>query len=316
MAYRYSSKWLVNLTLILLAVYHVEASDSGGRSQDGLSSVLEERNLAASCKKACRRKKTAKKLEKCRRKKCPASTGTYEQLERFPHDSSSFTQGLALQDGVLYEGSGLYGKSEVKIVSLSTGVASKSHQLASRYFGEGITYYLDNRQGRLIQITWLEKTGFIYTDNLELLREFTYSTSTGEGWGIAYKKNTHEFLVSDGSHYIMIWDADTLEEKTDKRLAVTLMSQSGSRRNLDQLNELEFDTFSNTLLANVWKQDYIVRIDLNSGNVMTIYDLTDIVPSRTTGANVLNGIALTEEANVFLVTGKLWPSLYRIRLID
>ena len=277
------------------------------------------------------------------------------------------------------------------------------------------------REERIIQLTWKNKMGFIYrivnppknNDNnndhgnnspppsptLELIQKFTYETNTNEGWGITFIPQTNEFYVSDGSEYIHVWDASTLQEK--RRMAVTLQRDDGSVVQLKYLNELEFVDFgddgagaaergvanggrgsgvndkqecrqvennndegngdvdsdqsctnnnvessmtnddkersnkegggvralssSMSILANVWYQDVLIRIDPITAKVTRVYDLSDIYPyeqRQRDGADCLNGISVTggsgdgNEGIELYVTGKLWPNIYRIRLID
>lgn len=249
--------------------------------------------------------------------------GTFELLETVPHDPAAFTQGLMLHNGVLYEGTGLNGQSYIRIVDIKTGDILQQHALAAKYFGEGITYYDDpnvatgRNAGRLIQITWQEKTGFIYdSDTLQVLEEFTYDTHTGEGWGITYVPDRHQFLVSDGSEYLMTWDATTRQQIAKVPVMTRVSRREVVEQPVTRLNELEYDPFSDTVYSNIWYQDAIVRIDILTGTVLTVYDLRSLYTNRAPGSDVLNGIALTETPNELWVTGKLWPNMYRIRLID
>lgn len=244
--------------------------------------------------------------------------GSYRLLETVPHDSSAFTQGLLIENGTLYEGTGLYqGRSNVRIVDLASGSVLLQTDLEDEYFGEGIAYYPDKEtgEGRIIQLTWREQTGFIYNaSNLERLETFTYSTHTSEGWGISYIAERHEFFVTDGSHYLITWDADTREETS--RIPVMMRYINQDEQRLKWLNELEYDPFTNTVLANVWQKDVLARIDARRGFVTTIYGLSGLFVDRPQGADVLNGIALTDKPNELWVTGKWWPNMYRIRLLD
>jgi glutamine cyclotransferase len=146
----------------------------------------------------------------------------------------------------------------------------------------------------------------------------TFHTTTNEGWGITYRPDTHEFFVSDGSHYLHTWDADTFQETA--RVAVTFqLPQHEAAKDINYLNELEWDPATNTVLANVWYQDVLLRIHPDTGFVSTLYSMHNLYPNREKGNDaVLNGIALTDGANTdeFWVTGKWWPSMFRVRLVD
>lgn len=248
--------------------------------------------------------------------------GSFELLETLPHDSSAYTQGLQLVDGVLYEGTGLYGKSEIRITDLDTGKVKKSTKLDRNFFGEGLTYYTDHEtgEGRLIQLTWKAQTGFIYdSKDLKVLEEFKFSTTTNEGWGITHNPTTNHFIVSDGSQYLLWWDP-TKDRKLIKQVVVTRDLEGTNADTVVRLNELEWDPKTGTILANIYGEDFLVRIDPTTGLVLTVYDLGSLFPqeSRPDSTDVLNGIALADSKNgdEIWVTGKLWPNMYRIRLVD
>lgn len=184
-----------------------------------------------------------------------------------------------------------------------------------------------------MQITWKEQTGFVYNaSTLEVVRTFPYQTSNGEGWGItavldSTAANTTVLAVSDGSTMLMTWDVTTMKEIA--RIGVSAHFATGrsqqpaaepNRQPIRLLNELEWDPHDpRTVLANVWYQDVLVRIDLDTGHVRTVYDLTSLYPVRVRDptSDVLNGIvAIPSQKGEYWVTGKQWPSMYRIRLVD
>ena len=243
------------------------------------------------------------------------SVGSFEVLDTVPHDPDAYTQGLQLipNDPPLqyFESTGLYGRSSVRRVNLVTGMVQEQHDLAAQFFGEGLTYF----DGKFIQITWQEETAFVYNaTNLEVVDVISpYSTTNGEGWGICYIEDSHVFLVSDGTQFLHTWDASTLELVDKVEVAIRNSADDDSEATLLlHLNELEWDIHSQTVLANVWQEDYIVRIDPSTGAVKNSYNLSSL--SRPAEANVLNGIAITDTPNEIWVTGKLWPSMYLIRL--
>jgi glutamine cyclotransferase len=251
--------------------------------------------------------------------------GTFELLETVPHDANAFTQGLELINSThYYESTGLYGKSQVRIVDLQTGEVLDRNVMDDQYFGEGLCSYTDAESGqrRLIQLTWKKQTGFLYDPvSLQLLDSFSYGTTTSEGWGITFQPETRKILVSDGSQYLHTWSADTststpLFQETSK-VAVTFQQRDMEEaETVSRLNELEWDPFqSDSVLANVWYQDSILRIDIAMGFVPKKYNLQSLFPNRPSGVDVLNGIAVTSVANEIWVTGKLWPNMFRIRLI-
>ncbi len=224
-------------------------------------------------------------------------TCSYDVVKTYPHDPNAFTQGLIYDQEELYESTGLRGQSSLRRVELSTGKVLQIHDLDDRYFGEGMTLWQD----RLIQLTWLSKTGFVYDhETFNQLDSFTYPT---EGWGLTH--NGQELIMSDGSDTLYFLDPDTFEET--KRIQVSDRGQA-----ITKLNELEY--VKGEILANIWMSDRIARISPQTGEVIGWIDLTgiiDLVPTTTRDA-VLNGIAYDAERDRLFVTGKLWSKLFEI----
>jgi glutaminyl-peptide cyclotransferase len=221
-------------------------------------------------------------------------------IRAFPHDTAAFTQGLVFHDGYLYESTGLNGRSSLRRVRLETGEVIQRVDLAPEFFGEGITL----RKNKIIQLTWLSHTGFVYNiADLRLLRRFSYS---GEGWGLT--TNGYEIFMSDGTSTIRVLDADTLEEK--RRLKVYDRDTP-----IDRLNELEF--IDGEIFANVWQTERIARISPQSGRVVGWINLSGLLSPvyRLESGAVLNGIAYDSIGKRLFVTGKLWPSIFEIRLV-
>jgi glutamine cyclotransferase len=231
-----------------------------------------------------------------------ASTPEYnfKILHSFPHDRGAFTQGLAFRDGFLYEGTGIKGRSSLRKVRLETGEVIQRIDLVPEYFGEGITCY----KNEIIQLTWLSQTGFVYdASDFRLLRQFSYQ---GQGWGLTTIGN--EIFMSDGTPEIRVLDAATLSET--RRFTV----RDGDKK-IDQLNELEF--VEGEIFANIWQTDCIARISPQTGKVLGWIDLKGLLSPifrREPGA-VLNGIAYDTARKRLFVTGKLWPSVFEIRVI-
>ena len=230
----------------------------------------------------------------------PVPVYTYMILNTYTHDRDALTQGLVLENGVLYEGTGLYGKSSLRKVDLETGKVLQVHRLPSAYFGEGITIFGDT----IIQLTWQSKRGFVYDKNsFEVLREFTYKT---EGWGIT--NDGKRLIMSDGTSTLYFLDADTF-------IVIGQVQVYDSNVPVANLNELEY--IRGQVYANVWHTDSIAIIDPDSGRVTGWIDLSGLLPPQTDGmpVDVLNGIAYDTEAGRLFVTGKLWPSLFEIELV-
>jgi len=224
----------------------------------------------------------------------------YKVVNIYPHDPSAFTQGLIYENGFLYEGTGLYGKSTLRKVELKTGKILNLLPLPADYFGEGLTSW----KGHLIQLTWREGTGFVYErESFRFLREFSYPT---EGWGITHD-DTH-LIMSDGSASLYFLDPGTFArvgkmEVRDRGTPVT------------GLNELEY--VKGKIYANIWSTERIAIISPATGYVEGWIDLTGLSGSmgHSPKIDVLNGIAYDNEKDRLFITGKLWPRLFEIRLI-
>mmetsp|Transcript_21896 Transcript_21896/g.32783 ORF Transcript_21896/g.32783 Transcript_21896/m.32783 type:complete len:353 (-) Transcript_21896:13-1071(-) len=242
---------------------------------------------------------------------------SYEVLEVLQHDRKAFTQGLTLYNGYLYEGTGLHGSSEMRKLDPSNpSTVIQSHSLPSKYFGEGITFYKDRKNNpRIIQLTWKEKTAFVYdADSLELIKEFEYETTTGEGWGISFLPETCELVVSDGSQFLSFWDCESFVEK---RKVEVRYYQNKLERSVARLNELEVVKLDQeyAILANVWFEDVLLHINPVSGDVDKVYLFHSLYTGREGNEDVFNGISVSDDDNrTVYLTGKLWPFMYKVKL--
>lgn len=221
-----------------------------------------------------------------------------EVLESFPHDPTAFTQGLELHQGSLIESTGLYGESELRRVDPSTGEVRQSVPVPDEFFAEGVTRVGD----RLVQLTWQENTAFYWDlETFERVQDVGYS---GEGWGLCYDGD--RLVMTDGTPVLIFRDPATFDEIG--RTPVTIEGQP-----VFNLNEVE--CVDGDVWANIWQTDLIVRIDPASGQVTGVVDAASLdSPSEPDGA-VLNGIAWDETTRSFYVTGKLWPTMYRVRFV-
>jgi glutamine cyclotransferase len=224
---------------------------------------------------------------------------TAEVLEDRPHDATAFTQGLELVDGVLYEGTGLVGQSEIRATDPSTGAVAQRSALPAEFFGEGITVVGD----RIWQITWQD--GVAIERDRAGFAERRRVAYEGEGWGLCFDEPGRRLIMSDGTEKLTFRDPDTFEPRGEVKVA-------GEDGPVTRLNELE--CVDGAVYANVWQTDQIVRIDPASGRVTGVADLSALFPrEQRAGADVLNGIAKVPGTDEFLVTGKLWPKMFRIR---
>jgi glutaminyl-peptide cyclotransferase len=226
---------------------------------------------------------------------------TYQVIHTYPHDTSAFTEGLFWDRGFLYESTGLNGSSGVRKEDLATGQVLQSVSIGPQYFGEGIATAGNDR---LYELTWTSHVGFVYDlATFKPLSNFTYPT---EGWGLTY--DGRSLIMSDGSNVLHIMDPVSFTETS--RIEVTDGGQP-----VTQLNELEY--IRGQIFANVWQTDRIAVISPQTGNVQAWIDCTGLRPPATMGNPdaVLNGIAYDSANDRLFVTGKVWASLYEIRLV-
>ena len=226
----------------------------------------------------------------------------YEVVATYPHDPAAFTQGLVYLDDIFYEGTGRYGQSSLRKVDPTTGSVLQQHDLAEEFFGEGIAVVGDT----IYQLTWQNGTGFLYDkESFAERQRFSYTT---EGWGLTF--DGQHLIMSDGSATLYFLDPSTLNEV--RRVDVTVAGEPVMR-----LNELEY--IDGRVLANIWQTDYIVQIDPANGVVDGVIDLTGLLaqaPPTQSAVDVLNGIAYDSATQRLFVTGKLWPYVFEIRLIE
>ncbi len=219
---------------------------------------------------------------------------------RYPHDRDAYTQGLEFVDGDLFESTGLNGRSSIRKVQLETGRVLQRRDVPQEHFGEGITIW----QSRLIELTWQSQVAFVYDrGSFEPRGSFTY---TGEGWGLTHDETS--LIMSDGTAELRFLDPTTFKER--RRVSVT-----DAGRPVSRLNELEY--VNGQVFANVWTTDRIARIDPQTGRVLGWIELAGLLAAkdRVNGDAVLNGIAYDAKGARLFVTGKLWPTLFEIKIV-
>ena len=224
----------------------------------------------------------------------------YQIVRAYPHDPEAFTQGLQYLGGVLYEGTGLVGRSSIRRVALDTGKLEQKRDVPAPYFGEGITVWKND----LIELTWQSHVAFVY-DRVTFApkKQFSYP---GEGWGLTFDGNN--LIMSDGTDELRVLDPSTFAEK--RRIRVTAAGAP-----LRNLNEVEY--VKGEIFANIWQTDYIARIAPDTGKVAAYVDLRGLLsPQERAQTDVLNGIAYDAEHDRLFITGKLWPKLFEIKLVQ
>ena len=230
-------------------------------------------------------------------------------LLSIPHDEACFTQGLVLDGDILYESCGLYGKSSLRIVDPKTGSVIKKKRLHSRYFAEGIVLH----DRKIYMLTWKNKALLVFDANsLDLLETKSFSTYNGQGWG--FTTDGKHFIASDGSDTLTFFEPLQANQHSLTVVKHVKVTHPNTGKGIVNINELQYvDGF---IYANVWFRDEVLRIDPSSGRVLETYDLSHLYPrrQRSPTADVLNGIAYNPAEGSFLVTGKLWPQYYTVRL--
>lgn len=230
----------------------------------------------------------------------PPRRGEIRILAVHPHDATAFTQGLLWHRGKLYESLGGYGRSRLREVELATGRVLREAALPHDQFGEGLALVGE----RLVQLTWRE--GVAHWWSLAEFEPLGVAHYAGEGWGLAF--DGRALVQSDGSATLTVRSPDDLS---------VLRTVTVRRRDRLEayLNELEWA--EGFLYANLWQSDEIVRIDPDSGAVRAVFDASGLLdPAARESSDVLNGIAYDPESRRFFLTGKLWPQLFEVELIE
>ena len=223
----------------------------------------------------------------------------YSVVNTIPHDTAAFTEGFLIHEGQLYESTG-DKESWIGVINVKSGKADRKVELDKKYFGEGMSI-LNNK---VYFLTYRHKTGFVYDfKTFKEIRQFTYDT---EGWGMTTDNNN--LIMSDGSEKLYFLDTTSL--KPVKTLTVT-----SNGLVLKGINELEF--IDGYIFANVWQTSTVVKIDMNTGAVTGMLDLsplTKLAHDLSPKVDVLNGIAWHPKTKLLLVTGKFWPHIYVLKL--
>jgi glutamine cyclotransferase len=228
----------------------------------------------------------------------PAPVEHYKVVARYPHSTSSYTEGFFFLDGLFYEGTGLNGRSGILITQPETGKLLLEVEIPREYFGEGIVAFGSN----LYEWTWQSHTGFLY--DLKTLRRTGQFTYSGEGWGMTHDASS--IITSDGSATIRFRNPADFKETRH------ILVHDG-KDEIALLNELEY--IHGEIYANVWHTDRIARISPADGHVIAWIDLSGLLPDalKVDAESVLNGIAYDPAKDRLFVTGKQWPTIFQIQ---
>ncbi len=233
----------------------------------------------------------------------------FELTGTFPHDTNSFTEGLLYLRDTLFESTGWPSgfpacRSVFGPVERATGrIDVKADLTSNGYFGEGIAF-LD---GKFFQLTYLDGTGFIYdASTYAMIGQFP--VPGGEGWGLT--TDGEVLIMSDGTDKLTCFDPQNFQITN-----IVHVTEGGSPK--WGLNELEF--VNGHVYANIWLGKKVVKIDLPDGTITGEIDLGGLAEQaqkKFPGSMSMNGIAFDPGRNHFFITGKRWPDIYEITLIN
>eukprot|EP00601_Ochromonadales_sp_CCMP2298_P022358 CAMPEP_0173304020 /NCGR_PEP_ID=MMETSP1143-20121109/19210_1 /TAXON_ID=483371 /ORGANISM="non described non described, Strain CCMP2298" /LENGTH=281 /DNA_ID=CAMNT_0014244789 /DNA_START=144 /DNA_END=985 /DNA_ORIENTATION=- len=245
----------------------------------------------------------------------PPSTSTLSPLRpthTYPHDARCFTQGLVLTQNTLYESCGFYGKSSLRIVDLKTGSVIKETKIEAKYFAEGIAVV----GGVVYMLTWKERQVLLFdAQSLKQIGSKQFESYSGQGWGLT--TDGEKLIASDGSDRITFYQIPVQGDGSSalQKIRTMTVRDPHTKKPVRYLNELEYA--GGYIYANVWYKDYILKIDPETGLVLRKLDLSHLYPHpRSRTADCLNGIAYNRTDGSFILTGKMWPSCYVVRLDD
>jgi glutamine cyclotransferase len=230
-----------------------------------------------------------------------APVATYKIVATYPHSTQSYTEGFFYLDGRFYEGTGMEGRSSILVEDPETGNVLQRRDLPPQYFGEGIIDWGPN----LYEWTWKSHICFVFDRfSFRPVKQFTYQ---GEGWGMT--RTAKEIITSDGTPILRFRDPETFKQTRE------ILVRDG-RQPIENLNELEY--IKGEIYANVWHQDRIARISPKDGHVIGWIDLTGLItPDQMVNSeSVLNGIAYDAQHDRLFVTGKQWPKVFEIKVIN
>ena len=228
---------------------------------------------------------------------------SYKIINEYPHDITSYTQGIEFFNDTLYESTGQYNESKLRKVNYKTGEIIKNIGLANEYFGEGLTI-LNNK---VYQLTWKEGVGFVYDINtFEKLSSFKYGNSK-EGWGLC--NNDNSIFKSDGTEKIWLLNPETLVEEE----FIQVYTNKGK---IVGINEMEW--IDGNIYANRYQKNGVAIINPKNGAVIGVIDFTPLKKKVTQhdGLDVLNGIAYNPKTKTIFVTGKRWDKLFEVEIIE
>lgn len=233
----------------------------------------------------------------------PPKVYSYKIINEYPHDITSYTQGLEFYKGNLYESTGQLKESKLRQVDYKTGTVIKNVNLADAFFGEGLTVLND----KVYQLTWQSGFGFVYDVNtFEKISSFKYGNSK-EGWGIC--NDGQKLYKSDGTETIWLLNPETLVEENH----IQVYTNKGK---IVEINEMEW--INGIIYANRYQKDGVALINPKNGAVIGVIDFSPLkkLVTQHEGLDVLNGIAYNPATKTIFVTGKRWDKLFEVEIVE
>jgi len=227
---------------------------------------------------------------------------SYQIVNTFPHDKTSFTQGLEFKNDTLYEGTGRKGQSKLRKIDYKTGNVLQQIDLDNSVFGEGLTVLDD----KVYQLTWQSGLGYIYNkSDLSKIETFSYGKSK-EGWGLC--NDGEKIYKSDGTEKIWILNPKNLTE-------IDFIETVTNKSIFNKANELEY--VNGKIYANVWQKESMMIIDAVSGAIEGVVNFSGLKQKVEQHAqlDVLNGVAYHPSRKTFFVTGKNWNKLFEVNIV-
>ncbi len=213
----------------------------------------------------------------------------------------------------MYESCGLYGKSLLRKVHPDTGEVLLQYKFSDDIFAEGIAVVKTDFNEYIHVLTWKNSKLFVFDpSNLSLISTHFYNTFTGEGWGMTHDPINNILIISDGSNKLAQFQPPLYDSENSELNKLKQVSIFYNESPLNDINELEYA--NGYVYANVWYQNIVVKINPSDGTIVNIYDLSQLYYPRDRHADCLNGIAYNESDDVFVLTGKLWPKYYVVKL--
>ena len=277
------NKYIVLITLVILSACHGNSSDENTSATDNSAPVNNG---------------------------VPAPQNlTVNPVQIYPHDTSSFTEGLQVYKGKLYEGSGDFINSALRIEDIKTGKVLQIHRMGTPdIFGEGINVF----KGKIYQLTWQSHIVYVYDEN-DITKPIKTFPWPYQGWGMT--NDGTNLIISDGQSNGYLYYVNP-----DNFTVIKTLTVQDNNGPVSNLNELEYiDGF---IYANVWMTDNIVKINPANGNVIAVINCAGLLeknapaefkdPSFDHESNVLNGIAYDSTTKKIYITGKRWPKLFEV----